>query len=63
MVVKLRFPATESFVGRQLANVADIVMRAYEDSASWLVEKGADSLNFLARRLLFRPVRIPTNDD
>ena len=41
MVVKLRFPASESFVCGQLANVANIVMRAYEDSASWLVEKGA----------------------
>jgi hypothetical protein len=63
MVVKLRFPASESFVCGQLANVANIVMRAYEDSASWLVEKGADSLNCLARCLLFRPVRIPANDD
>src|ERR1700730_4515917 len=63
MVVKLRFPATESFVCRQLANVADIVMRAYEDSASRLVEKGADSLKFLGRCLLFRPVRIPAKDD
>ena len=51
MVVKLRFPATESFVCRQRANVADVVMRAYEDSASWLVEKGADRLKFLGRCL------------
>src|SRR5260370_886998 len=63
MVVKLRFPATESFVCRQLANVADVVMRAYEESSAWCVDRGAGALKFLGRCLLFAPGRIPVIED